>query len=220
MKKGGGSGLDIELAGKRYWGAYSNINDAGYFWTSSEDLENPKKAYIRELGDRASVKRTIADKDDAYTIRCIKGDSENELKKIATDPKTDNYLAKKGNRYFSIGGGIGPSYGGYGLKLQAKTGNRTFGIGFSAGLGYLLIPSKDEVGPFLSIGPRIYFYKSLYFSQMVSINLDGLYADYSPAIIGCEIEFHQHFNIDLGIGWIFSGLEEKATFNLGFNYKF
>jgi uncharacterized protein (TIGR02145 family) len=221
LKKGGGSGFDAELGGNRYWGAYSKLNNSGIFWTSSEKLENTKNAYAREIEERASIKRFSESKDYGYSVRCIRKETNNQNKTITINPKIDNYLAKGGNKYFSCGIGYGASYGGIGFKLQGKIGNRNLGLGFSTSIGSGLLPHCALV----SIGLKTYF-KSLYFSFILPMDVEDIELDIIPYVIGYEFELNKHFNFDMGAGLIVPTIsapddwQVQATFNLGINYKF
>jgi uncharacterized protein (TIGR02145 family) len=76
LKKGGGSGFNAELSGFKNIGSYGNpfgkLSSSGFFWTSSEDLKNTRKAFIREIGNRASIKRSSEQKELGLSVRCIK----------------------------------------------------------------------------------------------------------------------------------------------------
>jgi len=75
LKKGGGSGFDVELAGFGYVRSsaygYKVGNDA-YLWTSTERIKSKKKAWYRKFTKRASVYRDYMPKTYIMSIRCIK----------------------------------------------------------------------------------------------------------------------------------------------------
>ena len=48
------------------------LNEVAYYWTSTEDKLNKGEAYIRQLKDRASIKRYNYFKKNRYSVRCVK----------------------------------------------------------------------------------------------------------------------------------------------------
>ena len=76
VKPGGSSGLEWDLAGRRTtFGVFSNKDEAGYFWSSSES--SGSNAWFRIVGaNETRVLREENLKGAGLSIRCIKSASE------------------------------------------------------------------------------------------------------------------------------------------------
>lgn len=76
MKKGGGSGFNAELAGYVYLmngDFFKMLGDEGYFWTSTQKIDQNKKSWYRRLTGRASIEReNMSNKRFGMSVRCVK----------------------------------------------------------------------------------------------------------------------------------------------------
>jgi len=71
LKVGGGSGFEAKLGGfSNTQNLFGNITTDGYFWTSTTTTSTD--AYDREVTAGAMVKRYFSNKENAYSVRCIK----------------------------------------------------------------------------------------------------------------------------------------------------
>lgn len=166
-------GFNARLAGYRYLGAYDNYRKRTYFWTSTGD-GNKDKAYVRELGTISKIKRTSYNKDFAFSVRCVQGDTEPTKQPIKEDKKTKRFYKNNQHKYLSVGIGTGPGYGAkYGLRFQQKRsfGNQGYAIHFGGGISDKLQEYNDKdprnyEGAYISIGCKYYFYRSFYIDMM------------------------------------------------------
>lgn len=140
-----------------------------------------------------------------------------------------------GGNYFSLGLGVGNSYGGYGLRVQYVF-NRTAKIGIHGGAG--LMPSMGDSKYILlsSIGVQYYLLPNLYADIQFSSFGEGLtFSDcegvspiekiYGPGIlIGYDWFLTEYFGFNAGAG---ASLDLSAfktgvnvSFDLGLLFKF
>ncbi len=71
LKKNGSSGLNILLSGcTSSKEEYNNSAEQGYYWTSS--LYRSYEGWYRLFSKRASIKRAYINKNNGYSVRCIK----------------------------------------------------------------------------------------------------------------------------------------------------
>ncbi len=70
LKSGGNSGFDALLGGEYSLGMFTNLENHGYFWTSSGDAMS---AYIRYLYEsKPQIAREQALQSNGYSVRCLK----------------------------------------------------------------------------------------------------------------------------------------------------
>ncbi len=75
LKSGGSSGFDALLAGYRFaYGSLNNLNDLGYFWSSTKDLANTQNSHYRLLTTGAKITRATEIKISGFSVRCILGE--------------------------------------------------------------------------------------------------------------------------------------------------
>lgn len=73
LKKGGGSGFNVEFGGFGYRKSWTNNEgDDAYFWTATEHIKYKDDAWFRHFTKRASVDRRTKDKRFLMSVRCIK----------------------------------------------------------------------------------------------------------------------------------------------------
>lgn len=231
------TGFNALLAGYRLWGLYENKPNGGYFWTSTESKNN-KKAWVRELGRRKSIKRTTYDKNYAFSVRCLKGDSGITNHNIPSDLKAKSYFVNKENHYLSVGAGTGASYGTlYGLRIQQKKGFGNIAVAVHMGGGvmdkYFKYDGEDPYymeKTYLSVGGKFYFYRWFYFDTMLHSptnyeepdNFEGLigYIFSFATTIGCEYSITKDFNLSLAVGLMDIGsYENNKVLEFGLNWK-
>jgi hypothetical protein len=166
---------------------------------------------------------------------------------VAVENKNPNQVAKpevpvvkevpvkryKGN-YFMLGTGVGNSYGGIGLKAQARFGGKT-GLGIHAGAGYL--PEADKI--LASAGLKFFPYKGLYintqfgliayestyyYDSRYGVSSEGQYLWGPSFLIGLDQVWGRKvgfgFNTGLGISLSLDHLEPMLAFDLGFLIRF
>ena len=185
-----GIGFNARLAGYRYLGAFDKYKLSTYYWTSTEN-NSKNKTYVRELGNRSSIKRTSYNKDFAFSVRCVKGTPNISPQSIKNDKKEERFFKNNQNKYFSIGVGIGPGYGKkYGIRLQHKKsfGDQGYAIHYGGGVADKLTEydgeePKTSEGVYLSIGYKIYFYRWFYFDAIA----------HSPSYYGDIMDTHLFF---------------------------
>lgn len=174
----------------------------------------------------------IIDKSQVFMIRYENGNKDvfsNEPvpKSVVTPPKPvvppvplspqKPFYLNGHHYYFSVALGYGPSYGGLGLRMQARSGGEV-GFGFHWGTGYL--PAFDLLGlgvdksTFMaSAGFKLFPYKYIYIDTQFGIFgrryvASGLYYDpdyyellYGPSfMVGVDWVFGKHFGFNAGGG--------------------
>jgi len=71
LKVGGSSGFEAKFGGEANpQNLYGNITTDGYFWTSTTPTSTD--AYDREVTAGAMIKRYYTNKENSYSVRCIK----------------------------------------------------------------------------------------------------------------------------------------------------
>ena len=71
LKVGGGSGFEAKQGGfSNTQNLFGNITTDGYFWTSTAPTSTD--GYEREVSAGAMIKRYFSNKENSYSVRCIK----------------------------------------------------------------------------------------------------------------------------------------------------
>lgn len=206
------SGFEAQLAGSRDWGIYRDLYEKGYFWTSTTQ-NNGKNAWVRELGGRASIKRDVAESGNAYSVRCLKGESKTNNKAIPEDDKINKVKAYKEDQYISVGIGSGNSYGWIGLRVQGKLelGAKT-AVALHYGMGF-----KEE--GYMLGGLKLY-YCFFYINAQA-----GKYLQFDDLLVatmaGIEYPISKNFNVTAGLGYNIktTSRDNSLAFDIGFSYK-
>jgi hypothetical protein len=115
--------------------------------------------------------------------------------------------------YFSMALGYGPSYGGLGLRMQARAGGEV-GFGFHWGTGYMPVFNfiglgADENTFMASAGFKLFPYKYLYIDTQFGI-FDKKYVNYDLYYEAGYMELLYGPSFTIGVDWIFGK-------HLGFN---
>jgi hypothetical protein len=123
------------------------------------------------------------------------------------------FYNNKHHYYFSMSLGYGPSYGGLGLRMQARSGGEV-GFGFHWGTGYLptfnfLGMGVDENTFMASAGFKLFPYKYLYIDTQFGI-FGKEYIAYDLYYDAGEMELLYGPSFTAGVDWIFGK-------HLGFN---
>ncbi len=130
--------------------------------------------------------------------------------------------------YFALGAGFGRSYGGIGVRAQARFGNKQ-GFGLHAGLGY---NPTNAGGLCFGVGAKFYYYRWLYINAQVGIVTHDYYWDYwdyyNPEsyfgisiLVGGDFYFNNHIGLNAAIGpTIIPDLGVRMGFDLGLIIKF
>jgi hypothetical protein len=185
---------------------------------------NPRDILILKNDDRL-IGEIIEDHYPEYLlfrseVLGIKKIQYNQINKInsykATLPKEEVVHKKKEHekrKYFSIGTGLGYSYGGIGAKLQHHMIRKT-AWGFLLGVGYneyTVIPDNYEPkyqdsGVALSFGVKFYPYKWFYLNINYLFNIDGIserelqnISDLS-LLLGVDYLVFKNWGINAGFG--------------------
>jgi hypothetical protein len=171
--------------------------------------------------------------------------SEKTVKNTDSEPvkkKESSFFKYHQNRYFSIATGLGDSYGGLGMRAQARFGGNV-GFGVQAGVGWF--PGVEDESCFaVEAGFKFYLYRGIYINTQFGIlgkqtTYDYSYGSYSgynynsasevlygPSILtGVDLIFGRHFgfNAAAGISVIVNGSMDGdvlPALDLGFIYKF
>lgn len=211
------------------------------------------------LKDGSTIEATVKDVNDwrviyvnfhnpngaEYTIqteRILKIVSENGYVKTfdnasnKTEVKAKEKTTKEKDNYFALGIGAGRSYGGIGLRLQARFG-KTQGFGIHAGIGYN--PTGIDAGCF-AVGVKYYYYRWLYANVQAGIinseenivNQSMYDADYFDSnyetkyifgvsiLAGADFIFTKHIGLNVAVGPTIANGGVRAGFDLGFVFKF
>lgn len=130
--------------------------------------------------------------------------------------------------YFALGAGFGRSYGGIGMRAQARFGKKQ-GFGLHAGLGY---NPSNAGGVCFGVGAKFFYYRWLYINAQVGIVTYDYYWDYwdyyNPEsyfgisiLAGGDFFFNDHIGMNAAIGpTIIPDLNVRMGFDLGFIFKF
>jgi hypothetical protein len=125
------------------------------------------------------------------------------------------FYNNKHHSYFSMSIGYGPSYGGLGLRMQARSGGEV-GFGFHWGTGYM--PSYNFMGfgvdenTFMaSAGFKFFPYKYIYIDTQFGI-FGREYIDYGLYFEEGRMELLYGPSFTAGVDWIFG---KHLGFNLG-----
>ncbi|MCK5169967.1 MAG: hypothetical protein KAQ75_08810 [Bacteroidales bacterium] len=138
--------------------------------------------------------------------------------------------------YFALGAGFGRSYGGIGIRAQARFGKKQ-GFGLHAGVGY---NPEDQGGGGVGfgLGAKFFYYQWLYINVQAGIvsydyYYDGDYDDYVnhslfgySILFGGDFFFGDHIGLNVAIGpTLISNAGEYNSslamgIDLGFIFKF
>jgi len=130
--------------------------------------------------------------------------------------------------YFALGAGFGRSYGGIGVKAQARFGKKQ-GFGLHAGLGY---NPTNAGGLCFGVGAKFFYYRWLYINAQVGIVTHEYYWDYwdyyNPEsyfgisiLAGGDFFFNDHIGLNAAIGpTIIPDHGVRMGFDLGIVFKF
>jgi hypothetical protein len=154
------------------------------------------------------------------------------------------FYRNRQHHYFSLSLGYGVSYGGLGIRMQARSGGEV-GFGFHWGTGYApayrYMGMGTEVGTFMaSAGFKLFVYKGIYLDTQfgilgrdyISEYYEGYFIDeydeilYGPScLVGVDWIFGKHlgFNLAGGVSSPVNGLSSGEIFpaaDLGFLIKF
>ncbi len=127
----------------------------------------------------------------------------------------DPYFFKSKHDYWSLATGIGPSYGGMGLRFQQRFG-KIQGYGYHVGMGVMTGGEGYRSFWGYSFGFKFFPYKSYYvnaqygsigivYQEDILGNIVNQEALYGPsALIGADWFFSQYFGMNVGIGASFN----------------
>ena len=72
LTKGGGSGFGASLGGQYNGSAYSEMGEAGYYWTSIQDKGSGKVLTYYFSSRKGFVSRVTENKSNYFSCRCVK----------------------------------------------------------------------------------------------------------------------------------------------------
>lgn len=148
----------------------------------------------------------------------------------------DPYFMKNKHDYWSFATGLGPSYGGLGLRFQQRMG-RILGYGYHASIGVMTGGEGFRSFWGYSLGFKFYPYKSYYvnaqygsigiiYQEDVLGNIVNQEALYGPSLlVGGDWFFSQYFGMNAGIGVSFNITHPDVqsaifTYDIGLMVKF
>ncbi|MCK5169968.1 MAG: hypothetical protein KAQ75_08815 [Bacteroidales bacterium] len=131
--------------------------------------------------------------------------------------------------YFALGAGFGRSYGGIGIRAQARFGKKQ-GFGLHAGVGYNPV---EWGGICFGVGAKFFYYRWLYINAQAGIVSHDIYYDYwfdydhygdpifgLSILTGGDFFFGNHVGLNVALGPTITGDGIKLGFDLGFVFKF